>query len=87
MPGSHQILSGRLTGADQITRGLFGRVGIRTDTISSSRSNRARRRASRASVFTRSPARRCSFDDAATAHRHPAAIRARARPNPVGPDS
>ena len=60
-------------------------VGIRTDTISSSRSNRARCRASRASVFTRSPAGRCSFDDAATSHRHPAAVSARAQPEPGRP--
>ena len=33
------------------------------------------------------PAGRCNFDGAATTHRTPAAVRCRARPNPVGPAS
>jgi hypothetical protein len=62
-------------------------LGIRTETISSSRSSRARCSASRESVFTRSPASRCSFDSAATSQRTPAADSVRANPNPVGPAS
>ena len=62
-------------------------VGTTTSTISSSFNNRASSSASRASVFTRSPQGRCSFDGAATGHRNPAPRRYRARPNPVGPAS
>ena len=50
-------------------------------------SRRANRRASRRSVFTRSPGGRSSFDGATTSHRTPAAANARANPNPVGPAS
>ena len=54
---------------------------------SSIRSSRANNNASRASVLTRSPGARRIFDGAATSHRIPAAVRSRARPNPVGPAS
>ena len=63
------------------------RSAPRTASTSSSRSSRARCTASRASVLTRSPAGRCSFDGAATSHRIPAAVSARDSPNPVGPAS
>ena len=58
-----------------------------TETISSIRSRRARFSASRASVLTRSPAGRTIFEGAATSQRTPAAVNARASPNPVGPAS
>ena len=45
-------------------------------------SNRARCRASRASVLTRSPAGRCSFDGAATTHSIPAADQEPGQPEP-----
>ena len=43
--------------------------------------------ASRASVFTRSPAGFCNFDGATTSQRIPAAVSDRYNPNPVGPAS
>lgn len=58
-----------------------------TATISFKCSNRAKCRASRRSVFTRSPAGRCSFDGAATTHSIPFAGKKRASPYPVGPAS
>ena len=61
--------------------------GITTAVTSSNRNNRARCTASLASVLTRSPEGRCSFEGAATTHRIPSAFRARASPNPVGPAS
>ena len=88
MPGPHQILPRRLPSPDQITGGLLGqardphRAQPRPTATTCARCS-----ASRASVFTRSPAGRCNFDDAATSHRTPAAVNARANPNPVGPDS
>ncbi len=62
-------------------------VGTTTGVISPNRSNLARCTASLASVLTRSPDGRCSFDGAATTHRTPAAVSARYNPNPVGPAS
>ena len=62
-------------------------LGTLTDVTSSNRSNRARCIASRASVLTRSPDGRCSFEGAATSHRIPWATHVRANPNPVGPAS
>ena len=62
-------------------------LGTATAVTSPSRSSRARCTASLASVLTRSPEGRCSFDGAATTHRIPAAVSARASPNPVGPAS
>ncbi len=62
-------------------------LGTVTDVTSSRRNNRAKCTASLASVLTRSPEGRCSFDGAATTHRTPAASNARASPNPVGPAS
>jgi hypothetical protein len=62
-------------------------VGTRTGTTSSRRSSRASSIASRASVLTRSPAGRTILDAAATSQRTPAAVNARANPNPVGPVS
>jgi hypothetical protein len=84
-PGSHQICAGSLPAADQITRGLLGRArsGPTRSHPAAATEPDAQRPARRSS---RVPGR-CSFDDAATSHRHPAAVRARARPNPVGPDS
>ncbi len=46
-------------------------LGTVTDVTSSNRSNRARCIASRASVLTRSPDGRCSFEGVATSHRIP----------------
>jgi hypothetical protein len=43
--------------------------------------------ASFASVLTRSPEGRCSFDGAATTQRTPAAVNVRYNPKPVGPAS
>src|SRR5450756_687102 len=62
-------------------------VGTTTGVISSRRSNRARCWASLASVLTRSPDGRCSFDGAATTHRMLWSVRNRASPEPVGPAS
>ncbi len=62
-------------------------LGTVTDVTPSNRSSRARCIASRASVLTRSPEGRCSFEGAATSHRIPWAAKARANPNPVGPAS
>src|SRR5664279_4147822 len=55
-------------------------VGTTTGVISSRRSNRARCWASLASVLTRSPDGRCSFDGAATTHRMLWSVRNRASP-------
>jgi len=62
-------------------------LGTLTVTISPNRSSLAMCSASRASVFTRSPTGRCSFEGASTSQRTPAARRARASVNPVGPAS
>ena len=62
-------------------------VGTVTAVGSSIRSSRASSNASRASVLTRSCGARRIFDGAAASHRAPAAVRSRARPNPVGPAS
>ncbi len=62
-------------------------LGTLTDVTSSNRNNRARCIASRASVLTRPPDGRCSFEGAATSHRIPCTAKARANPNPVGPAS
>jgi hypothetical protein len=59
-------------------------LGTRTGTNWSIRSRFAGCRASRASVLTRSPGGRCSFDGATTTHRIPAAVNCRANPKPVG---
>ena len=74
-------------GPDQITsRAPFhARHRDRRDLVD--RSIRARWTASRASVLTRSPLGRCSFDGATTSHRIPDAFKDRCRPNPVGPSS
>jgi hypothetical protein len=61
--------------------------GTRTAVNSPNRSSRANSTASRASVLTRSPAGRVILLGAATVHPIPAAVRARANPNPVGPAS
>ena len=58
----------------------MSRSGTRTAVISPNRSSRARCAASRASVLTRSPAGRCSFDGAATTHSIPASLIALANP-------
>jgi hypothetical protein len=62
-------------------------LGIVTATISPRCSNRAKCRASRASVLTPSPEGRCSFEGAATTQSIPAASRNRAKAKPVGPAS
>src|SRR4051794_39499372 len=62
-------------------------LGTATATISPRCSRRARCRASRTSVFTRSPHGRCNLDGAATWQSIPCLARYRARPNPVGPAS
>lgn len=49
-------------------------VGTRTETTSSRRGSRAKCGASRTSVLTRSPAWRCSFEDAITSQRSPASV-------------
>ena len=86
MPGPHQVAAAVLPGPDQVPGGLLLHARApRTAMTSSRRSSRARCIASRASVLTRSPAGRCSFDGAATSHRIPAAVSARHSPNPVGP--
>ena len=82
VPGPHQIAAGVLPGPDQVPGRLLLDVGTRTSTISSSRSSRASSIASRASVLTRSPAGRCSFDGAATTHRHPARGQTPGQPEP-----
>ena len=87
MSESHQISASILTGTDQITgRLLFHRRNCNLDDFAQPE-HRARCKASRASVLTRSPAGLCSFDGAITAHSIPARLRDRYKPNPVGPAS
>ena len=66
MPGPHQVTAAVLPGPDQVPGALLVEVGTATGVISSRRSSRARWMASLASVLTRSPGGRCSFDGAAT---------------------
>jgi len=61
--------------------------GIVTSAISPKCNTRARCRASRVSVLTRSPVGRCSFEGAASTQVTPFVSRHRANPNPVGPAS
>jgi hypothetical protein len=87
MPGSHQIRSGSLPTADQITGGLLGRARYphRRDLIQPQQPSQMHSvpRVGRHAI----PGRAVQLRDAATSHRHPTAVRARARPNPAGPDS
>ncbi len=87
MPGRHQISAHVLTGAHQIPGGLLchARDRDRVDLIEVQQSRQSR--AFRASVLTRSPDGRCSFEGAATRHSMPTVFRKRASPNPVGPAS
>ena len=88
VPGPHQIAAGVLPGPDQVPGGLllYGRHPHRGDLIQPQQPRQVHAHPG-ASVLTRSPAGRCSFDGAATSHRIPAAVNARASPNPVGPAS
>jgi hypothetical protein len=89
--GNHPVATGLvstvvntvLTGPHQILGRLQITLGIDTEVTSSRRSKRDKCKASRESVFTRSPADLCSFDGATTSHRIPAAVYDRYNPKPV----
>ena len=80
MPGPHQITADILTGPHQVPGRLLPASGTDTSTISSSRNSRHRCSASLASVLTRFPAGRTSFDGAATRQAMPRPRRKRANP-------
>jgi hypothetical protein len=73
---------GQLSPSLIMSRNVATPIGKRTPTGESSPGSSVNR-----SVLTRSPAGRCSFEDATTSHRSPASVNARYRPNPVGPAS
>lgn len=87
MPRGHQLTAIVFPGTDPIPGGLLlQRRHLHLDDLVQPQQP-SQINASHASVFTRSPAGRCSFDGAATTHLIPAASNRRASANPVGPTS
>ena len=87
MPGSHQVAAAVFAGADQIPGGFLRRVGNGYGGDLTQMQQPGQMRGITGSVLTRSPDGRINFDGAATSQLDPAALKARAKPNPVGPAS
>ena len=87
MPGGHQVAAQILPRADQIAQRLeLGRRDLTARSCPAA-CNRASFSASRMSVLTRSPGWRGIAPGEQTITSSPAALAARASPNPVGPAS
>ena len=86
MPGPHQIATDILSGPYQVTGRLLlrRRHRDRDDLVQAQKLGQV---PGIAGVLTRSPGGRWIFDGAAISHLIPAVVKARARPNPVGPAS
>jgi hypothetical protein len=87
MPSPHQVTASVLTSTDQVP-GCFlvhGGHRDRSDLVQAQQPGQVHRVL--ASVLTRSPEGRCSFDGATTSQRTPTAFNDRDNPNPVGPAS
>ena len=86
MPGTHQIPSGVLAGADQIPGGFFlDRLDMHDRDLAQLKLACQMERVP--GVFTRSPEGRSSFEEAATTHSMAEPVNRRNKPNPVGPAS
>ena len=85
--GGHQIAAAVLAGPHQVTGRLLVALGTVTAVICAQMQEPGQMRGIAGIGFDPVPGRAVNFDGAATSQLIPAAVKARANPNPVGPAS